>query len=67
MANKADFPAPKSDTAKELAPYLETILMAQAAILERLDYTPYEDGGPLDKNEILDWLINTVKLKAAKA
>jgi hypothetical protein len=57
------FPIPKSDTAKELAPYLQAILMGQAAILERLQYTPYEDGDPLAKDEILDWLIATVHLK----
>jgi hypothetical protein len=59
---KIEFPKPKGDIAKELAPYFQAILMAQAAILERLEFKLDEGGEPSGKDDILDMLTANVHL-----
>jgi hypothetical protein len=59
---KIEFPKPKGDIAKELAPYFQAILMAQAAILERLEFKLDEGGQPAHRDDILDMLTANVHL-----
>lgn len=59
---KIEFPKPKGEVAKELAPYFQAILMAQAAILERLEFSLDEGGEPSSKDDILDMLTANVNL-----
>jgi hypothetical protein len=59
---KIEFPKPKGEVAKELAPYFQAILMAQAAILERMEFRLEEGGEPSSKDDILDMLTANVHI-----
>ena len=63
---KGELLPPETDAAREIVPYLKAIMMAQALILEKLEYTLPEETEPAMKDEILDQILGWVGLPRQK-